>query len=78
MLSKTMRQNFKPYISLKCSGFFCNIEPISRSNNGILSPALLNDSLVFQSPTFTPNIHLANRATQDFITIFLKSILLKR
>ena len=38
-----MRQNFKPYISLKCSGFFCNIEHISRSNNGVLSPALLKD-----------------------------------
>jgi hypothetical protein len=38
-----MRQNFKPYTSLKCRGFFCNIEPISRSNYGVLSPALLND-----------------------------------
>ena len=41
--SNVMRQNFKPYISLKCSGFFCNIEHISRSNNGVLSPALLKD-----------------------------------
>jgi len=38
-----MRQKNHLYNSLKCSGFLCNIGPISRSNDGVLSPALLND-----------------------------------
>jgi len=38
-----MRQKIKSYTSLKCSGFFLKKGPISRSNYGVLSPALLND-----------------------------------
>lgn len=38
-----MRQKNYSYNSLKCSGFFLRKEHISRSNYGVLSPALLKD-----------------------------------
>ena len=38
-----MRQKDNSYNSLECSGLFCNWEHISRSDYGVLSPALLND-----------------------------------
>jgi hypothetical protein len=39
-----MGQIIKSYNSLKCSGLFCNWEHISRSDYGVVSPALLNES----------------------------------
>ncbi|MGN6615113.1 MAG: hypothetical protein ACTHKC_08725 [Candidatus Nitrosocosmicus sp.] len=38
-----MRQKDNSYNSLECSGLFCNWEHISRSDYGVLSPALLKD-----------------------------------
>jgi hypothetical protein len=43
MFAMAMRQENNSYNSLECSGLFCNWEHISRSDYGVLSPALLTD-----------------------------------
>ena len=65
-----MRQKIKTYTSLKCSGFFLNKEPISRSDYEVQGPALLNTS----NSHFTTNSSVSKQALPSLTGIPKRSL----